>query len=104
MRAKCSNNIITDQQIKSGRKVVGRNSSSVNNDNLMIDDCGDVNENNEKSVGFVQEWINTYVFLSRESYQIFLSLLVSLLHPISFVMYVFSLRDSRFESSTETQK
>lgn len=29
----------------------------------MIDDCGGVDE---ESVGFVQEWINTYVFLSRE--------------------------------------
>lgn len=32
----------------------------------MIDDCGGVEESNEKSVGFVQEWINTYSFLSRE--------------------------------------
>lgn len=96
MRAKCSNNII-NQQIKSGRKVVGKNSSSVNNDNLMIDDCGDLDENNEKSVGFVQEWINTYVFLSREFANFFfvISFSLSLLpHPISFVGYVFSFRDS----------
>lgn len=32
----------------------------------MIDDCGGVDESSEKSVGFVQEWINTYAFLSRE--------------------------------------
>lgn len=30
----------------------------------MIDDCGGLDE--EESVGFVQEWINTYVFVSRE--------------------------------------
>jgi hypothetical protein len=32
----------------------------------MIDDCREVEANNEESVGFVQEWINTYAFLSRE--------------------------------------
>jgi hypothetical protein len=37
----------------------------------MIDDCGDADENGEESVGFVQEWINTYVFLSREFFDIF---------------------------------
>lgn len=62
---KCSNNII-NQQTKSGHKVKDRNGSLGNNDSLMIDDCGAVDESSEKSVGFVQEWINTYVFLSRE--------------------------------------
>lgn len=65
MRSKCSNNII-NQHTKSGHKVKGYNSSSVNSDILMIDDCAGVDESNEKSVGFVQEWINTYDFLSRE--------------------------------------
>jgi hypothetical protein len=59
----------------------------VNNDShqMMIDDCGDVDEYNEKSVGFVQEWINTYVFLSRE-FLPFFSLLVFL---FSFLFFIF---------------
>lgn len=40
----------------------------VNSDDhqTMIDDCGDADMNSEKSIGFLEEWINTYVFLSRE--------------------------------------
>lgn|SRR5690349_10388812 len=98
MRAKCSNNII-NQQIKSDRKVVGRNSSSVNNDNLMIDDCGDLDENNEKSVGFVQEWINTYVFLSRESCQFFFIISFSLPPLSNFLLRCTS---SAFEIQVDT--
>lgn len=48
----------------------------------MIDDCGAIDESSEKSVGFVQEWINTYVFLSREflfSFRHYFPLLVFLL-------------------------
>jgi hypothetical protein len=64
---------------------------------MMIDDCGEVDEYNEKSVGFVQEWINTYVFLSRE-FLPFFSLLVflfSFLHlstcqfPLSIFIFFF---------------
>lgn len=53
----------------------------------MIDDCGAVDESSEKSVGFVQEWINTYVFLSREflfSFCHYFPLLVFLFIHIQF--------------------
>jgi hypothetical protein len=58
-RVKCPNGKV-NQRHKAG------NNSSSSNDNLMIDDCREVEANNEASVGFVQEWINTYAFLSRE--------------------------------------
>jgi hypothetical protein len=62
--------------------------NNISNDNL-IDDCEETMS--EESFGFVQEWINTYVFLSRElsffssSFQIFLLLvfLSSCSKPIS---------------------
>lgn len=64
----------------------GRNNNtqaSLDNRNAMIDDCGgsgasvgignedDEDPNNGAGISFVQEWINTYAFISRE----FISLL-----------------------------
>jgi hypothetical protein len=48
----------------------------------MTDDCGDADENDQESVSFVQEWINTYVFLSREFFVIFF--VIGFSHPHSF--------------------
>jgi hypothetical protein len=58
----------------------------------MIDDCGDADEN-EESVGFVQEWINTYVFLSRESFDIFFG--ISFSHFWCFSCFV-SVREAEW--------
>ena len=73
-RPKCLNNVI-NQQIKTGNKNI-RNMTKVNNDKLLIDECGNVEEennnindnNNEKIVvvHFVDEWMHTFAFLSRE--------------------------------------
>lgn len=73
-RPKCLNNVI-NQQIKTSNKNT-RNMTKVNNDKLLIDECGNVEEennnindnNNEKIVvvHFVDEWMHTFAFLSRE--------------------------------------
>jgi hypothetical protein len=70
---KCLNNVI-NQQIKRGPNK-NRNITKVSNDNLMIDECGNVEDNNSNDdydnekvvVDFVDEWMHTFAFLSRES-------------------------------------
>lgn len=111
--SKCLNNAI-NQQLKGGNKLRNGTTSKVSNDNnnnnLMIDDCGEPqgsNKNNKKSsnnnndiamnaigsevrernVDFIEEWMNTFAFLSREFFYIIFSLFYSfsyLLTKISF--------------------
>lgn len=85
--SKCLNNAI-NQQLKTGNKL--RNGTKVNNNNFVIDDCdGEAQGSNrsikknssnnddtatnaigsevrERNVDFVEEWMNTFAFLSRK--------------------------------------
>lgn len=92
--SKCLNNAI-NQQLKTGSKLRNGTTTTTskvnNNNNFVIDDCdGEAlgsnrnnkkNSNNddtamnaigsedrEKNVDFVEEWMNTFAFLSREFY------------------------------------
>jgi hypothetical protein len=64
---KCSNNAI-NQKIKKESKI--QNSTKNVKDNSLIDGCKKIDENfsndHKKIVDIVQEWLNTFNFLSRE--------------------------------------
>lgn len=75
LKSKCTKIKLINQQM-SGRN--NNTQASLDNRNAMIDDCGgsgaivgignedDEDPNNGAGISFVQEWINTYAFISRE--------------------------------------
>ncbi|KAG5679929.1 hypothetical protein PVAND_009465 [Polypedilum vanderplanki] len=88
-RPKCLNNAI-NQQAKMGNRNI-RNMTKVNNDNVMIDECGnnvtrEKTNNNSNSdddieekivVDFVDEWMHTFAFLSQNQERLYLLLIIS---------------------------
>lgn len=80
-RQKCLNNVI-NQHAKTSSKNI-RNMTKVSSDNLLIDECGNVvedelsnniNDNHGEKilvVDVVDEWMRTFAFLSREFFMIF---------------------------------
>ncbi|CRK98370.1 CLUMA_CG011729, isoform A, partial [Clunio marinus] len=106
--SKCANNKI-NQHPKSRHKVVTHNNSSSRNDNLMIDDCGDVDDHIEARIGFIQEWINTYAFLSQNQERVYLVLIISVTSGVVLcllivvVRFIFTRRKSN-DGNTEQGK
>ena len=107
--SKCLNNAINQRQ-KAGNKLRNGTTSKVSNENnFVIDDCGEAqgsNKNNkkssnnnnndiamnaigsevrEKNVDFVEEWMNTFAFLSREFSLFFSSLFLDLFTNFYFL-------------------
>ena len=66
----------------------------------MIDDCGDADMNSEKSIGFLEEWINTYVFLSREFFLPFFLYYFPLFPLIPFIPLIPIVRESKRKVSS----
>jgi hypothetical protein len=101
------NNAINPQS--RGGKARNGTTSRANNDNFVIDDCGEAQGNNnkpnkksgnnrndiamsaigsadrEKNVDFVEEWMNTFAFLSRE-FSFFLFFLI--FHLVSGMVFM----------------
>jgi hypothetical protein len=60
-KSKCTKVKLINQKIKGNKSSLGNHIST------MIDECGNEEDgNNRANVDFVQEWINTYTFISRE--------------------------------------
>ncbi len=60
------------------------NNNAINNDNnFIIDDCNGIDEESDdssNSIGFIAEWINAYIFITRKSLNFPL---------ILFLLYIF---------------
>lgn len=68
-KSKCTKVKLINHQIMKNKSQLRNNTQASLSNHIppMIDDCGNGESNEEdENVDFVQEWINTYTFLSRE--------------------------------------